>query len=230
MISRSVCPALPGPPPAGVPCFVRAERRASFSQWPAAVGALVMGLLFIGLTVFVLGGGMFSFDVSLLFAIHEFETEALDRAAILVSDIGDPVIVLAVTTGLAVLLWFSRYRWRALSVFLSVGGVSGFNYFVRPLLGRARPELWVSPTPKTTFGFPSGHAITSMTLMLALVLLAWPTRWRWPVLVLGVLFVLATGLARLYLGVHYPSDIVGGWLIGAAGTLAVYAVLRPYFR
>src|SRR5690625_4213004 len=45
VISRSACPALPGPPPAGVPCFVRAERRASFSQSPAAVGALVMGLL-----------------------------------------------------------------------------------------------------------------------------------------------------------------------------------------
>lgn len=211
-------------------CPVAPERPAVGRGWIPVTAAVVPGLLFIALTVFVLNGGMFSFDVDLLLRLHETEAAALDQTAIIVSDVGDPVIIAGVTTVFAALLWFSRYRLRALFVFVSVGGISAFNYFVRPFLGRARPELWVSPTPKTSFGFPSGHAITSMSLMLALILVAWPTRWRWPALVLGTGFVLATGWARLYLGVHYPSDIVGGWLIAVAGTMAVYVVLRPHFR
>lgn len=210
---------------------MESDRPAAQRARPSVLAAiLVPGLLFIGLTVFVLNGGMFSFDVDMLLWLHTYEASWLDQAAIIVSDIGDPVVVAVVTTVFAVLLWFSRYRWRASFIFIAVGGVSAFNYFVRPFLGRPRPALWISPTPKTSFGFPSGHAITSMSLMLALLLIAWPTRWRWPALILGVGFVLATGFARLYLGVHYPSDIVGGWLVAVTGTMIVYAILRPYFR
>ena len=51
----------------------------------------------------------------------------------------------------------------------------------------------------------------SMTLACVLVLLAWRTRWRWPVLAAMVPFVVLVGLSRVYLGVHYPSDILAGW-------------------
>src|SRR5690625_5151421 len=134
---------------------------------------------------------MFSFDVDLLLRLHETEAAALDQTAIIVSDVGEPVIIAGVTTVFAALLWFSRYRLRALFVYVSVGGISAFNYFVRPCLGRARRELWVSPTSKSSFCFPCGHAITAMSLMLALSLVAWSTRWRWPALVLGTCFGLA---------------------------------------
>jgi undecaprenyl-diphosphatase len=67
-----------------------------------------------------------------------------------------------------------------------------------------------------------------MTLVTALVILTWGTRWCWLVLVVGGLFVLAIGWTRLYLGVHYPSDIVAGWMASVAWAVGVSLLIRPH--
>jgi undecaprenyl-diphosphatase len=77
------------------------------------------------------------------------------------------------------------------------------------------------------FGFPSGHAMASMALGTVVTVLAWRTRWRWPVLALSVVFVLAVSGSRLYLGVHYPSDVVAAWLASLAWVLGLRLVLLP---
>ena len=56
----------------------------------------------------------------------------------------------------------------------------------------------------------------SMAVVAALVTLTWGTRWRWAVVAFGALFVALVGLSRLYLGVHYPSDVLTGWLASLA--------------
>jgi membrane-associated phospholipid phosphatase len=58
-----------------------------------------------------------------------------------------------------------------------------------------------------------------------LVLLSWHTRWRWWVLALALAFVLQVGASRIYLGVHYPSDILGGWFAGMAWVVGVYLLM-----
>jgi undecaprenyl-diphosphatase len=107
------------------------------------------------------------------------------------------------------------------------------NVAAKHYFGRARPDLWLSLAPETSFSFPSGHAMGSMTLAAALVALAWHTRWRWPVLVVAIAFALLVGLSRVYLGVHFPSDILAGWTAAVAWTFGTYAVvfrgtLRPW--
>jgi undecaprenyl-diphosphatase len=56
-------------------------------------------------------------------------------------------------------------------------------------------------------------------------LLAWPTRWRWPALALAAAFVVLVGYSRVYLGVHFPSDILAGWMAATAWVVGVYLVL-----
>ena len=85
--------------------------------------------------------------------------------------------------------------------------------------------LWESIVPEHNYSFPSGHAMGSMTLACVLVLLAWRTRARWAVLCAAAVFVVLVGMSRVYLGVHYPSDILAGWAAAIAWTIAVHVLL-----
>lgn len=75
--------------------------------------------------------------------------------------------------------------------------------------------------------FPSGHALNSVTVATAIVLMTWgDKRWRWPVTVAAVVYTLMVGISRLYLGVHYPADVLAGWCVGIAWTLFLWLVMR----
>jgi membrane-associated phospholipid phosphatase len=66
--------------------------------------------------------------------------------------------------------------------------------------------------------FPSGHAAGSLAVGAVLVLLAWPTRWRWPVLAVTLVSLALYGAALVYFRSHYPSDVVGGWCVALVWT------------
>ncbi|WP_185974662.1 phosphatase PAP2 family protein [Deinococcus detaillensis] len=106
-------------------------------------------------------------------------------------------------------------------------GAYGLSTLIKLLVHRARPQLWKVLTPETDFSYPSGHALISLTVITACIWLAWPTKWRRVVLVAGACFLVLVGLSRLYLGVHYPSDVLGGWLMGAEWAGAVLLIVRP---
>src|ERR671932_1736045 len=107
--------------------------------------------------------------------------------------------VFPVATAIALLLLLRR-RWRSLTYLLTtLFGSIIINRTAKVLLHRVRPHLWQSPAPELDYGFPSGHAMSSMTLVAALLILTWGTRWFWSVLIVGSLFVLAIAWTRLYL-------------------------------
>ena len=108
---------------------------------------------------------------------------------------------------------------------IALGGSALLNLGAKQLFARARPALWESIAPEATYSFPSGHAMGSMTLAAVLVLLSWHTRWRWWVAMPMAAFVLLVGLSRVYLGVHYPSDILAGWAAAIAWVVASYLLV-----
>ena len=73
------------------------------------------------------------------------------------------------------------------------------------------------PITRDFDAYPSGHATGSATLAAATILVAWhDTRWRWPMAFAAVAYAFVVGLSRVYLGVHYPADVVAGWALGTA--------------
>jgi undecaprenyl-diphosphatase len=107
---------------------------------------------------------------------------------------------------------------------LATLGAAGLNEVVKPVFHRARPHLWASPLPEFDYGFPSGHSMASMALVAALLVLTRGRPLRWVVALLGGGFVLAVGVSRLYLGVHYPSDVLAAWSMSLGWVSALASV------
>ncbi len=172
----------------------------------------------------------FFFDSYLLSFLHSHATAALDRVMLFFTLIGSAVCVLPFDI-LVLLTLVGRRRWSGAYFWvLAVGGAALLNVGAKHTFARIRPELWQSIAPETTFSFPSAHAMQSMALVAALSVLAWPTRWRWPVLLVGSCFVLLVGLSRIYLGVHYPSDVLAGWAASLAWICGLSLVIQDRLK
>jgi undecaprenyl-diphosphatase len=172
--------------------------------------------------------GGFTWDIPILLAIHSTAHPQLDRFAELLTKTGVFWGVFPVAIGLTLFLLIRR-RWHQAAFFLmALLGSAVINRTAKVLLHRVRPQLWTSPAPEFDYGFPSGHAMSSMTLVAALVILSWKSRWRWVALIVGGLYVLAIGWTRMYLGVHYPSDILAGWMASIAWTVGVSLLIKPF--
>ncbi|MGJ7903286.1 phosphatase PAP2 family protein [Lysobacter sp. 1R34A] len=174
------------------------------------------------------------FDVPVLEYAHGLAREGYDKFFVLISRIGYLHGVVPFDIALVVAL-IARRRFREGSfAALALGGSALLNIAAKQFFARERPSLWESIAPEHNYSFPSGHAMGSMTLAATLILLSWNTRWRWPVLALMAAFVPLVGFSRLYLGVHFPSDILAGWAVATAWVVAVYLIvyrggqLRPW--
>ena len=183
-------------------------------------------------------GEVFFFDEPVLNFAHDMARAGFDRFFMFASDLGYHGVIVADAL-LVVLLVIRRRMREGLFAALATVGSMLLNIGAKHVFGRVRPSLWESIAPETSFSFPSGHAMGSITLAWVVVLLWWhlhdpPWRtWRWPVTVLAFAFVLAVGLSRIYLGVHYPSDILAGWAAASVWTvgmfgLVFYGHLRPW--
>ncbi|MBW4504487.1 MAG: phosphatase PAP2 family protein [Scytonema hyalinum WJT4-NPBG1] len=170
--------------------------------------------------------GGFPWDVPVLLAVHSTANPQLDVVVTMLTKLGVFWGVFPIATVTALLL-FNRRRWRSLTyLIVTLLGSIIINRTAKVLLHRVRPHLWESPAPEFDYGFPSGHAMSSMTFVAVLVILTWGSRWRWLVLIVGTIFVLVIGWTRLYLGVHYPSDILAGWMVSVGWAVGVSLIIR----
>ncbi len=144
---------------------------------------------------------------------------------------GRPVMVWLVAVATVLLLIRRRIR---LAVYLVVTGVGALllDPSMKALVGRLRPAVEVPVATAPGNSFPSGHALGSMIVYGALTLVflpAVPARWRKVFITVGVLIVVAVGVTRIALGVHYLSDVLAGWLLGL-GWLSITAYAFRVWR
>ena len=139
----------------------------------------------------------------------------------IITEAGSAPVIFSLGAILATVLFSQRNRLAACYVLVSLTGSVIVNQLCKHIFARARPDLWVSGLPESSFSFPSGHAMNSMAMCAALVIVVWLSRWRTAALTLGSVFVLLVGFSRVYWGVHYPSDIVAGWACAIAWVCSV---------
>ncbi len=166
-----------------------------------------------------------AWDEAFLLRLHRYATPAFNRSVVVLTDLGTHWGVLPASVVLTALaLWYRRWP---VAIYLTavMAGSAGLNLIFKLLWHRVRPALWEGIPPHADFSFPSGHATYSMTFVLALVLIKWESPIRPWLIGLGGLFALAIGVSRVYLGVHFPSDILGGWLLAIAWAVGLHQAM-----
>jgi membrane-associated phospholipid phosphatase len=168
-------------------------------------------------------------DKQVLLTIHQHATPFLDWLALHTTNVGGPLVTAIIALCIGLYLVYKREIVRFLILGGSMAGSAGLAFMVKSLIERPRPQLWQHLVSESGFSFISGHATMSMTLAAAVVAILWRTKWRWPAIIAGIIYAGWVGFTRLYLGVHYPTDILGGWIVASAWVLVVTLTIRLVF-
>lgn len=165
------------------------------------------------------------FDVPILEFMKRISTPILDTTVLFLTNLGGIVFV-SLATALVAYIAYRKLGKRAASmVVLIAGGTALMNVVLKLLFQRSRPELWQTLVHESSYSFPSGHAMASSALAFSIVAIFWSTKWRIWTLVTGTIYVITIGLSRMYLGVHYPSDVLAGWAISFLWGVSVYRLV-----
>ena len=142
----------------------------------------------------------------------------LQRAAVDVTALGSHAVLVLLVLAVAGLLVVERRRLDALWLVLATSGVMLLSHGLKTAFGRARPEVVDHLVVVVSPSFPSGHALLSAAVYLMLAALpeqGVTPRMRHGLFGVAVLLTLLIGISRVYLGVHWPTDVLGGWIIGS---------------
>jgi undecaprenyl-diphosphatase len=169
-----------------------------------------------------------TFDLAIRARVHEFASTGMTRSMIAISYLGGDGLIIAVFVSLAL---FLSLKWRraALWLVITMLGALVLDLSLKYAFHRVRPTPFFGPLPHT-YSFPSGHALFSFCFygVLAGLLADRLRNLRLRILVwtIAALLVAAIGLSRIYLGVHYPSDVIAGYLTASLWVSTMIAVDR----
>ena len=182
--------------------------------------AIVGTLAFAQLGEFVQRGGTQAVDVAILRWLGAHHTTLLTAAAVELTYLGTGTVVLMIVGVSALFLWHTEHKHSAILLLAAVAGNILLNGALKLVFHRARPEVFVWQTTAVSSSFPSGHAMSATvcygTVAYLVSRLQKHRVSRLATLSAAVLLILLICATRLYLGVHYPSDVVAGIVVGLA--------------
>jgi undecaprenyl-diphosphatase len=194
--------------------------------WFPALGLVALVALAV-LTLAVFTGASLGADDALEIDLHAHDSSALTALMDGLTILGYIPAVAAAVVVADVLLVAVQRRLEALLLTGAMLGEGAWDDILKFSFRRPRPLLWQHVNPHS-WSFPSGHAFATLCLILLLVALFWRHLAGWlrrVAVVLALLLAFGIGMSRVYLGVHYPSDVAGGWLAALAwlGAVAFWA-------
>jgi undecaprenyl-diphosphatase len=204
--------------------------------WLIGLLAVAAALLtFAGLAGEVLEGDTRAFDRTILLALRDpadlsdpIGPRWLEEVARDVTSLGGTAILTAFTLAVVGFLALAGKRAAAVLVAVSVGGGTALSSLLKVGFARPRPDLVPHAVEVYTASFPSGHAmlsaVTYLTLGALLIRVQPRRRVKVYIFALAVSTTLLVGASRVYLGVHWPTDVLAGWCVGAAWALLCWLV------
>lgn len=206
--------------------FYRREKRTI----GLVVAALAFILVFWWIADAVMDGTTSVFDRNVTLALqHPANPVWLKEVARDITSLGSFAVLGIALASVVGYLLLIRKPSAALFVLFAVIGGAALNSVLKTLFARARPDILPHGANVFTASFPSGHAAISAIAYLTLAaLLARTTpsrRLRYYYVVIGCLLAFMVGATRVYLGVHYPTDVLAGWCIGGAWAFACWSVM-----
>lgn len=199
--------------------------------------ASVAGFIFLRLTREMLEGETRIFDEALLRALRQQQDPGipigpswLTKALTDITSLGGVTVLTLVTLLSVIYLLLVRKRIAALFVLLSVLGGWLISSSLKLGVARPRPDIVPHLVDVHDFSFPSGHAmlsaVTYLTLGLMLAQMQGGRAVRYYFMLVAIVLTLLIGVSRVYLGVHYPTDVLGGWCAGAAWACLCWLIGR----
>ena len=218
-----------GPPPAGL-----GEHREPVLGPGRVAGVGVVLALAAGLALWaaLTGTGPAWFDAAALTESIEDRSSVLTTMAVLVTNLGSTVAMGVLATLVGGYCWWRGRRADAVLAVLAMATASLVFTVLKRVLDRARPPVADRLVTAGNEALPSGHATLSVVVIGTVVVLAWASlrpAARALLVVAAAAWVGAVGATRVYLGVHWFSDVVAGWLVGAAW-LAVCVAVWSWWR
>lgn len=196
--------------------------------------SLVLGVLFVIMMVLVGADRIAWFDQSIIDAVQGMENEGLTRIMKGFTFLGSSLVATLLSVIAFLFLWLVlRHRKELLMFLLSVGGSEIWNVIIKNWMQRQRPNTH-RLIEISGFSFPSGHSMAAFALYGTLTYLLWrhipALAGRIAMIVIGVALTLLIGISRIYLGVHYPSDVFGGYLASATWLMLSIYIFEKYWK
>lgn len=178
----------------------------------------------------VLKGSTQRMDDAVLTWVEAHRTGVLDRVALEVTALGNFATLTVLVLTVSVFLWLTRHRLSVALLMIAVAGGGILNTLLKDYFNRPRPTVVEWGTDVVSQSFPSGHSMAAAIAYGSVAYLGGrleptPTL-RWTTWSFAALLILAIGASRIYLGVHYPSDVVAGYIAGLAWTAFVVSGIR----
>ena len=181
-------------------------------------GYFIFVILFILTAKFFQNSGIFfTFDQSILSFFVSIRREWLTGAMKVFTFVGGIEFILPVSVALLVWFWLSKRIFYFLFLAFSVSVSAGLVFLLKDFFVRVRPAIESRLVSEDSFSFPSGHAMMAIAFWGALAYLLaenFPKRWQKIIVAVGgaaLIFIISA--SRLYLGVHWPTDILGSWIL-----------------
>lgn len=200
-------------------------------------------ILFIGIGFFwwlteqVTGGKTPGLDERLIRILREPGNAAnpvgppwVEEAARDITSLGGYAVLTGLTIAVAVFLGFAGKHHAGWLLFAAIAGGTVVMHFLKAQINRPRPDLVPHLSHANSASFPSGHAMLSAIVYLALgamlARLVTRPRLKWFFLTLALMLTFLIGISRVYLGVHYPTDVLAGWAAGLVWAILCWLVTR----